>query len=503
MSDNSAANSNRSVSERSAAAIHTVSAVDVIVCLASLVLLMASAAFLFGSDSSQGPAQIALIITSIIVAFIYKKNGAAWEDIEESLTSSLSCAVMAMLIMLSVGALIASWIMSGTVPTMILYGSQLISVTYFYAIACLVSAITALFIGSSWTVAGTIGIGLIGTAASMGMSVEMTAGAIISGAYFGDKLSPLSDTTNLAAAVAGADLFVHIKAMLTTTVPSITIALIVFVILGGSQQAEQLNQAEDISRIINQNFQTGLFSLVPLLLVLTLAVRKTPALPTILAGILAGVVWTVLFQPMGQLFINDDGSSSALNNLKGIWLALANGYSSHTGDVLLDSLFSRGGMSSMLNTLWLILSALVCGGLMERAGILRRIIRAIISEKTPNANLIIKTLGSCFAVNVVAADQYVAVVVPGRIFHEEYKQRKLKPQVLSRTIEDSGTITSPLVPWNTCGAFMAATLGVSTMAYLPFCIFNLVNPLVSAIHTSWVYRRKSDKLYPAQAKLLE
>ena len=384
--------------------------------------------------------------------------------------------------MLSVGALIGSWILSGTVPAMIFYGTQLLHPGYFYAAACLICALSALCTGSSWTVAGTIGIGLIGTAAGLGMSLEITAGAVISGAYFGDKMSPLSDTTNLAPAVVGVDLFAHIRNMMWTTIPSISMALVMFLLLGGQDGGSKASQLEILNDALSAAFVINPWMLLPLALVLMLAIKKVPAVPTIIAGTAVGCVFAVVFQPQAVIdFVGDTTLPVPVALLKGTWGVLSNGYISTTGHQDVDSLLSRGGMSSMLDTIWLIVAAMTCGGLMEKAGILSKLVHYLAATAASSANLIMKTIVTCIGVNTVAADQYIAIVFPGRMYKQAYARRGLEAKTLSRVLEDSATITSPLIPWNTCGAFMAATLGVATFSYLPYCFFNLVNPLLSLV----------------------
>jgi NhaC family Na+:H+ antiporter len=347
-----------------------------------------------------------------------------------------------------------------------------------------ISAFVALSIGSSWTVAGTIGIGLIGTAAAMGLPLEVTAGAIISGAYFGDKMSPLSDTTNLAPAVSGTDLFTHIRNMIWTTGPSIIIALLMFLVLGMGEEvttsADNLNETLDL---LSSEFSVGVWALIPLFVVMILAFKKVPALPTIVIGAVVGLVFAVLFQrDLVVALANDSSLPLWLASIKGIWIALADGYTANTGNENIDSLLSRGGMSSMLNTISLILSAMIFGGVMDALGLLSRLVQGVLKRVERTGSLVAVTIASCVGANIITADQYIAIVLPGRMYRGEFARRGLAPKALSRVLEDSATITSPLIPWNTCGAFMAGTLGVATLAYLPYCFFNLINPLVSLIY---------------------
>jgi NhaC family Na+:H+ antiporter len=316
------------------------------------------------------------------------------------------------------------------------------------------------------------------------LSAEIAAGAIISGAYFGDKMSPLSDTTNLAPAVAGTDLFTHIRHMAWTTGPSFTLALILFTALGlGADLSSDSDSLQALKITLGDAFNITPLALIPLVVVFVMAFRKVPPLPTILFGALFGGFVALVLQPETLLVFADSPElSPALAMTKGVWLALANGYSSSTGVPEVDNLLSRGGMSSMLVTIWLILSAMAFGAVLEYSGMLLRLVRSALAAAKSTGALIMTVVLSCIGINIIAADQYIAIVLPGKMYKAEFERRGLKPKNLSRVIEDSGTLTSPLVPWNTCGAYMAATLGVATFAYLPFVFFNLINPVVSIIY---------------------
>jgi len=466
---------------RSVTPMKEASRLDVALTIGITVGLLSLSVIIFGADSSSGANQIALVIGAVIATVVGIKNGHSWKVIEENIVAGISTALPAIMILFSVGSLIGMWMLSGTVPTMIYYGLLLLDPSVFYPATCLLCAITALSIGSSWTVAGTLGIGLIGVAAGMGLSVEITAGAIISGAYFGDKMSPLSDTTNLAPAVTGIDIFTHIRHMIWTTAPSFVLALAGFIIIGFTNTSEALAGGLEASlTVLDANFEINVLMLLPVAVVVYMASRKMPAIASILSGVLAGLIMAVVFQRDAISTLSADPDlTPAVATLKSLWIVLFNGYSAATGDENLDSLLSRGGMSSMLNTVWLILTAMSFGAAMEKAGILERLVRALVGSAKSVGALIATTVGTCFGINALAADQYMAIVIPGRMFKGAYAERGLHEKNLSRTLEDAGTITSPLVPWNTCGAYMAATLGVPTLAYLPFCFFNLINPFVA------------------------
>ncbi len=448
------------------------------------VVLLAFSVILFGSDSSSGANQIALVIGAVLAAMVAVKNGRSWKVIEETIVAGISTSLPAIMILFSVGSLIGVWMLSGTVPTMIYYGLLLLDPSFFYPACCLLCAITALSIGSSWTVAGTLGIGLIGVAAGMELSLAITAGAIICGAYFGDKMSPRSETTNLAPAVTGIDIFTHIRHMTWTTAPSFLAALVIFAFIDIFQTTPHSDDSlAQTLALLEQNFAIGLIMLLPIAVVVYMATRKIPAVASILAGILAGVVVALIFQrPVVAALSSDPELATVAATFKSVWIVLFDGYSANTGNDNLDSLLSRGGMSSMLNTVWLIIAAMSFGSAMDKAGVLNRLLQGLLALSSSTGGLIATTLATCFGVNALAADQYMSIVVTGRMFKDEYARRGLHAKNLARVLEDAGTITSPLVPWNTCGAYMAATLGVPTLVYLPFCFFNLINPFVSAAY---------------------
>ncbi|HSR68549.1 MAG TPA: Na+/H+ antiporter NhaC [Acidobacteriota bacterium] len=454
-----------------------------------LIAMLAASVYLFGGDSSYGPNQIALLLAAGVGFLVGMSNGFGWKEMERGVVHSIGLAMGAILILLVVGSLIGTWIMAGIVPTMIYYGLQILHPSIFLPAACVICAVVSLATGSSWTTVSTIGIALIGIAGALEISLALAAGAIISGAYFGDKLSPLSDTTNLAPAMVGTDLFTHIRHMLWTTVPSMVIALTLYALIGVFSGGRA--EAPDLSGFMSAlqgSFNIGWYLLIPPVIVLLLVLRKVPAFPALLIGALVGGLFAVLFQtdlvlrfadPEGQLH---PGWALA----KGFWTALHGDLSAtpliSSGNADLDDLLNRGGMYSMLNTVWLILSAMVFGGVMEVTGMLQRLSQAILGFAHSTGTLISATLATSIGSNIIASDQYIAIVLPGRMFRAEFERRGLHPKNLSRCMEDAGTLTSPLIPWNTCGAFMSATLSVATFTYLPFCFVNLLNPVISAIY---------------------
>ena len=449
-----------------------------------LIGLLASSVYLFGDGSSSGPNQMALILAAAVAAVIGIRLGHSWKEIERGIVHGISLSMGAILILLIVGSVIGTWILAGVVPTMIYYGLSILTPAIFYPAACVICCFVSLATGSSWTTAGTVGVALVGIAAAQDLNLGLAAGAIISGAYFGDKMSPLSDTTNLAPAMAGTDLFTHIRHMAYTTGPSIVLALILFAVIGIVMPAPtSAAQLQQIMVALRANFAIGPHLLLPAALVIVLVVRKVPAFPALLIGALIGCVFGMIFQQQAVLTLaNSPELPRWVALLKGAWISLFDGYQLESGNAALDELLSRGGMASMLSTVWLIISAMMFGGAMETVKLLQKIAASILGMVRGVGSLIAATLLTAFGCNVLASDQYIAIVLPGRMFRAEYKRRGLHPKNLSRALEDAGTLTSPLIPWNTCGAFMAQTLGVATLVYAPFAFFNLINPLVSAIY---------------------
>jgi NhaC family Na+:H+ antiporter len=456
---------------------------DASIPLLVLIVLLALAVYLYGSDSSYGANQIALFIASGVGVIIGLKNGYGWADIEQAMVKGISLSLGALLILFSVGALIGTWLLAGTVPSLIYYGLQLLDPSWFYAASCLLCAIVALSIGSSWTTAATIGVALIGVAAGLGMSSAITAGAIVSGAYFGDKMSPVSETTNLAPAVAGSNLFDHIRHMTWTTIPSLIIALILFSFLGFNADAvADDSQIRAIGDALQQHFVISPLMLVPLVVLMAMAIKKVPAFPTVFIGALLGGVWALLFQPGLVAKMADPELNTVLGTLKVIWTTLHSGFVIETHNNELDKLLNGGGMITMLNTCWLIFSAMMFGAVLEHIGLLRKFVEAILHKAQSTGSLITSTIATCIATNILTADQYMSIVMPGRMYKEEYERRGLAPVNLSRTLEDGGTITSPLIPWNTCGAYMHGVLNVNPLDYAMYAFFNLINPVLAVIY---------------------
>ena len=456
---------------------------DAIVPLVTLTVLIGSSVFLFGMDAINGPMQVGLILCSMVTILILLKNGHSSDAIVKSEANALSSIASPIFILLAVGALIGAWNMSGTIPTLAYYGIKLLQPRFFYLASALICGLFSLGTGSSWTTAGTIGVGLMGIATLAGVSPAITAGAIISGAYLGDKLSPLSETTVLTAQLAQVDIRTHIRAMFWTAGPAFIIAAVGFAILGlrGGAVGDAAYTATELARL-NQFFWITPLNLIPLLVLVALSIRKVPAsLAILLSAILGGVLAPVL-QPQAVLrFVNDPALSTPLAHIKGIWSVLANGYRANSGIPEIDRLLSRGGMSSMLTTIWIVIGAVTFGTLLEEFNLIAKLMNPVLTRAKATGRLIATVAGTAIGLNIVTADQYIALVLPARMFRDEFQKRGLKAQNLSRTCPDAGTVTSPLVPWNSCGAFMAVTLGVPTILYLPFCIFNIAAPIMSML----------------------
>jgi NhaC family Na+:H+ antiporter len=454
-----------------------VSLAEACVAVASLIGLVSLSFYLFGDAGAKGPSQVALTVATMIVVFLGWRRGHKLEALNQAAMASVSSGLSAVFILLAVGALIGTWAMSGTLVSMVHFGLQLLNPEYFYVSAVLICAVVAASIGSSWTVVGTVGIGLMGIAQNMGLDPGIAAAAIISGAYFGDTTSPLSDSVNLAAASAGTELYQHIRETALTSTLAVSIALGVFWMLGTPGEYD----ASYKIAMIDEVFHVSAWLFLPLVVVVGLALFRFPPFTSIFVGALVGGLLAAILAPERVVAFAQAGDDVPvwLALIKGVWLALASGYESSTGVAVLDELVSRGGMSSMLNTIWLVITALAFGGVVEKAGVLDRLITPVIEKAKSVGALVAVTVGSVVATSVATADQYMAIVLPGRMFKGAYEQRGLAPVVLSRTIGASGTPTSALIPWNSCGAYMAATLGVATLSYAPYAIFNLVSPLMA------------------------
>jgi NhaC family Na+:H+ antiporter len=449
-----------------------------------LLSIMGGVIALFGSDSLSGATQVAMMVIGFLATLIGLKNKISWADIEQSIITSSSKTAGPILIFLAVGALIGSLMLSGAVPTLLYYGLNILSPSYFYPLACLICALVAICIGSSWTTAATIGVALIGVAYGFSLSPDITAGAVISGAYFGDKMSPLSETTNLAPSIAGSELFEHIRHMSWVSLPSFAISLALFlaISLSGSSTPGDQSGIDAFLLALDQYFEISWINLLPVLLLLWLATRETPAFLAIMGVSLLACVFAVLFQYDALVrFAGYVQGDSIVLLAKSLWQVLYAGFNIVTGNEDVDYLLSRGGMASMVNMVWLVIASMMMTGVLERIGFIAALLRAMMKLVRSTGSLIATTMATCFGVNVLTGDQYMSIVVPGQMWKSEFENRKLKSINLSRTLEDAGTLSSPLIPWNGCGVFMAGTLAVATVSYLPYCFFNLINPIVALI----------------------
>jgi len=427
----------------------------------------------------DGSGHIPLIFGAIIAAAISGWSlKMPYKEILKGMTQGIETALPAILILVIVGLLIGVWIASGVVPIMIYYGLQILAPGYFLVATALICALISLATGSSWSTAATVGLAMMGVGQALGINPGMTAGAVISGSYFGDKMSPLSDTTNLAPAVAGTTLFTHIRHMVYTTLPALIIALIIYTIIGlftptsGSVETAEYTQ---MLATLRESFNLTPWLLLAPVAVLVLVWRKTPALPALIVGVLTGAVLLLLFQRSGFVGHPGGGIGALLD-------ALYSGYESTTGVAAVDELLTRGGLTYMLDTIALIIVALAFGGIMEASGMLEAIAAAVLTLARSTGSLITATIVSCFGMNALASDQYLAIIVPGRMYRNAFFKRGLHPKNLSRALEDSATLTSSLIPWNTCGAYMSGVLGVSAFTYLPFAFLNLFSPLISIFY---------------------
>ncbi|MDV6236485.1 Na+/H+ antiporter NhaC [Leptospira ellisii] len=449
-----------------------------------LVMGLGYAGVVFGNGTVDGPAQMILILSGTVAALLGIRRGTGWESLEEYILDSLKNVLKPVLILLLIGSLIGVWIWSGIVPSMIVWGLKLLKPSFFLVTACFLSSIVSLITGSSWSTAGTIGIALMGIGTTLGISPGIAAGAVVSGAYFGDKLSPFSETTNLASSIAGTPLFKHIQHMLYTTIPAMTIAMIAFTVIGfgyaGNGDSE--GKVGEVIVLLSNTFRIHPALFVPPVLTFVLIYFKIPAIPSILAGIVSGILSGIFLQ-------HPDLDFQAV--YREVLTAASKGNAAETGNELTDALLSRGGMASMLPTVWLIFSAMFFAGAMEGAGFIQKITKAILRFADTDRSLLTGTILTSFASNLLSSDQYLSILVPGKMFKKAYDERGLDPKNLSRALEDSGTVTSALVPWNTCGSFMAAALGVPVVVFLPFAFFNLVSPFISLLcaWTGWTIRK--------------
>jgi NhaC family Na+:H+ antiporter len=449
-----------------------------------LIALIALTIAFFGVAATEGPLQVALFLSAAFASLIALKNGHTVAAIGGAAVGGVSTAMGAIFILLAVGALIGTWNMAGTIPTVVHFGIGLLTPSLFFVASAAICALVGVVTGSSWTTAATLGVAFVGMAQVLGVSEAIAAGAVISGAYFGDKMTPLSETTILVPSlVGGVTTAEHIKNMWWTAGPALGISLVIFLILGLTADPSGGVSTEAAQEALESAFNISILNLLPLALLVVFSLRKAPPFLAILASALFAGILALFTQPEAvEAFVGEPGLGPAATGVKAIFASMATGFVSVTGVEPIDELFSRGGMASFLTTIWLILGALSFGAVMEHAGFLERILRPILARARTRGRLIVAVNASGVGLNVIAGDQYVAVVLPARMFRHEFRRRGLAPQVLSRAVEDSGTVTSVLIPWNTCGAYISGVLGVATVTYLPFCFFNILSPILDVAY---------------------
>jgi len=416
----------------------------------------------------QSP-HVPLIIGTTVAAIVAKLHGFKWIEIEEMMYKGIRLALPAIVIIILVGLTIGAWIGGGVVATMIYFGLKLISPAWFLVTIMLLCAIVSLAIGSSWSTMATIGVAGMGIGLSMGIPAAMIAGAVISGAYFGDKMSPLSDTTNLAAGLTGTDLFDHIKHMLYTTIPALVIAIVVFGIMGRSFADISMKSESILTtlKVMEESFVISPWLLLVPVGVIVLVAKKVPAIPALIIGIISGFLL--------QIFVQGGTPTMAVH-------ALQEGFVISTGNDMVDNLFNRGGLDSMMNTVSMTIVAMTFGGVLEYSGMLKALMNVIMKFAKSTGSLVASTIAACITTNATCSEQYISIVVPSRMFANVYRERGLHSKNLSRALEDGGTLTSVFFPWNTCGVFILATLGVGAMEYAPYAIINFLVPIISIFY---------------------
>lgn len=454
----------------------------------ALILMLAYNVFIYGDDSLGGSNQFILLMGATVAAVVGAVHKVGFDKMMEEVAKNIKATTGPILILLMVGALAGTWLISGVIPTMIYYGLQILNPTIFLAACVVICAVISIATGSSWTTSATVGIALIGIAGALNIPLSMTAGAVLSGAYFGDKLSPMSDTTNLAPAMAGTDLFTHIRYMMITTVPTILVTLAVFIIIGLTRDTTGEIQTDQILTDIKSSFNISPWLFLVPIVVIGLIVKKTPPLIALLIGTLLAATFALIFQPDLVQMIGGGNQLNLRTAYRGIMDSITINIVIPTDNETLKDLFESSGMYGMLGTIWLIICAMVFGGIMDAIGALETISKALLNLFKSTFGLFASTVLSCVTLNVTASDQYLAIVVPGKMFAKAYRDKGLAPENLSRTLEDSGTVTSVLIPWNTCGAYHSGVLGVPVVDYFFYAIFSYLSPIVTLIVAALGYK---------------
>ena len=468
-----------------------VAALPVVVLIGLLIVVIT----LFGSDSLSGGSQIALLLglaVCVTISMVFYHT--PWKVFERQMCKTIGDIAVTLLILLTVGMLAGSWMVSGVVPTLIYYGVQILSPKFFLVSACVICALVSLLSGSSWTTIATIGVALLGIGHALGIDEAWTAGAIISGAYFGDKMSPLSDTTILASSSVGVDIFEHIRYMVITTTPSILITLVIFLVAGLGHGSEGALHVEQYTEGLAATFNISAWTLLVPIITGILIAKKVPSLIVLFASSIMAGITALILQPHILTQIANDASLSAPAALaKGLTITYYGATAVETGYEALNDLVSTGGMAGMLNTIWLIICAMCYGAAMVASGMIGSLTRVIISFVRTRFSLVTSTVGTGIFLNLTTGDQFISIVLTADVFRDVYKQEGYEPRLLSRTTEDAATVTSVLVPWNTCGMTQATVLGVPTLTYLPYCFFNLISPLMTILITSIGWKIKKTK----------
>ena len=448
-----------------------------------LIMMLGTVIYLFGSDSLSGGSQMALLMgAAVCVTISMTVYRVPWKTFEQRIIKTIGDVSVTLVILLAVGMLSGSWMISGIVPTLIYYGVQIMSPQFFLVSACVICSLVSVLSGSSWTTVATIGVALLGISEALGISAAWTAGAIISGAYFGDKMSPLSDTTILASSITGVDLFAHIRYMMYTTVPTFLITLIIFLVAGlGNGEGTELHVAEYTEGLAN-TFNISLWTLlVPVLTGILIFRRVSSLIVLFTSAIMAGVMALILQPHILHQIANTEELSTFMSLMKGLAITYYGATAVDTGSEALNDLVSTGGMAGMLNTIWLIVCAMCFGAVMVASGMIESITRVIIRMAKTRFSLVSTTVGTGFFLNITTGDQFISIVLTADMYRDAYRQQGYESRLLSRTTEDAATVTSVLVPWNTCGMTQAAVLGVPTLVYLPYCFFNIISPLMSLL----------------------
>lgn len=460
------------------------SLLDALIPVVVLVALIALTIVLFGIGSTDGPLQVALLTSALVAGLVAFKNGVTVAEVRDAAVGGVSTAMGAIFILLAVGALIGTFNLAGTIPIVVSYGLRLLNPVIFYPVVALICALVGAVTGSSWTTAGTLGVAFVGMAPALGLNEPIAAGAVISGAYMGDKMSPLSETTVLVPSiVGGVTVSQHIRGMLTTVAPAFLLALLIFLVVGLTHQPSGATlDVKTVEDKLGEVFRLSPVNLMPIVLLVLLSILRVPPFIAIFGtALLTGILASFTQPELVRAFVGQPEQGPVLNGIEAIYKATATGFQLQSGNEKIDSLFSRGGMVSMLTTVWLILGALSFAAIMEHAGFLDRLMTPLLRVARSPRSLIGSVVATCIGLNVIAGDQYVADVLPARAYRRAFASAGLAPRMLSRTVEDSGTVTSPLVPWNSCGAYMTGVLGIPTIEYLPYAFFNIINPLLAIL----------------------